>query len=179
MTVPRCRRRIVRDSASARYNLTGLTSRAMAKIYAANRKREVRLARRQRNRGNTTTKPTKANHSQRVARWQKQLGYQPIVDKVAWKSLEELEATDAERLEQAKQRTSSKGFYHPVTGQRVWGPRGNPRQGSSLANTMPMSRPDPITCVTWKSVAAPATGVHPVSQKMGASSENTSEKKLP
>lgn len=162
MTVPKCKGRVVRDSKAYRYNETGLNQRALQKIWDAGAKRERRLAKRERRRGKAQTKrcfasPEEANRAR---------GYRRATTEVPWLSNEEVALTDQEKRQEA---TMGLGFLNPITGEARWGPNsGGEGTSVTLRTTMPIYRPEPHLFHHWVSVAEMATGVKPISQKMGA-----------
>ena len=169
MTVPKCKGRKVRQSTVYNYNLTGLTSRAMGKIFARNQKREIRLAKRQRERQRDTapTAKTKLTPDERnLAR-----GYRRVTREVEWVSAESTTTTetDPKKLKVIQQKTRDYGYLHPVTGEALWGDKLDSNGSISLRNIVPMEKPLAITCHHWESVY-PLADIKPVCQKMGVHS---------
>lgn len=169
MTVPKCKGRKVRQSTVYNYNLTGLTSRAMGKIFARGQKRELRLAKklRKQQRVDASTTKTKMTPNERdLAR-----GYRRVTKQVEWISADSTTTTetDPKKLQAIRQKTSDYGYFHPVTGTRIWGDKLNPDGAISTRNIVPMEKPLAITCHHWESVY-PLADIKPVCQKMGAKS---------
>ena len=160
MTVPKCKGRVVRDSKAYRYNETGLNQRALQKIWATGAKRERRLAKRTRrqSRGETKRRFASTEEADRAR------GYRRVTTQVPWISNEEAARADREQHQKA---TMGLGFLNPVTGEARWGPRESKDESVTLRTTTPIYRPEPHQVHRWVSVAETATGVKPVSQKMG------------
>lgn len=93
MTVPRCKGRVVRHSRLFRYNESGLTSKAMNKIFTKAKRRALRLAKRARSRKFKSA--TNSKH--------RFLGYHKVTTKVPWVSV-----------------CDGSCFYSPVTGEAIW-----------------------------------------------------------
>jgi hypothetical protein len=169
MTVPKCKGRKVRQSTVYNYNLTGLTSRAMGKIFARNQKREIRLAKRQRarERNDVSKARTKLTPAERdLAR-----GYRLETRSVEWVSADSITTAeiDTKKLKAIKQKTRGYGYLNPVTGATLWGEKMEPDGSISLRNIIPMEKPLPMTCHHWESVY-PLADIKPVCQKLGGHS---------
>jgi hypothetical protein len=156
MTVPKCYRRVVRDSAGSKYNETGLTSRAMGKIWTASRKRETRLAKRARMRNTPQRAPSRLSTEQR----DQQRGYKLVDQSVEWVS-----------NEGGLGKNTSQGFINPVTGEARWGPRVSEDCSIGLRTIMPMARPFTATTKRWESIAVHAKITPVTDQVMRNSSE--------
>jgi hypothetical protein len=166
MTVPKCKGRVVRDSKAYRYNETGMNQRALQKIWGAARKRELRLAKRARQRERKS--PTKKWFTPRTGSVaDRARGYRLVTTQVPWVSNEEVSVTESEKIKEAQAKSLGIGFLNPVTGEARWGPNtGVEGTPVTLRTTMPIYRPPPHQVHQWVTVAQKADWLKPVSQPM-------------